>query len=199
MTRTFVALLFSLIIVGQAAIAGDEFEVIDATLVQRFAMDPFVDSEGRDPIFYNDLSEILDRFGTPLETIESKFPDRTSDATMTSYLLRYDGLEIVVTESEDRRHSWPDTFTISGNAYPLKFGVSIGTAYSDLLELLRLEPPAYRAMSSRLDLHADVDGYWADYRDQSGQPKYVYGYLTISFFFDNEDKIEQIMLWMATH
>lgn len=199
MVRTVVAVLIGLIIVGQAALPSDEFELIDATHVQRFAMDPFENSKGQNPIFYNDLSGILKRFGKPLETAESRFPDRTSDATLTSHWLQYDGLKFVVTESEDKRHSWPDTITISGNTYPLKFGIKIGTAYADFLELLQIEPPSYRARGSRMNVYADVGGYWPEYRDQSGQPKYVYGFLTASFYFDDEDKIEKILLWMSSH
>lgn len=199
MIRTVPVLLIGLLIVGKPALANDKPELIDPTLIQRFAMDPFEKSAGQNPIFYNDLSEVLERFGKPLETVESKFPDRTSDATLTSYLLRYDGLEIAIIESEDKSHSWPDRFSILGNTHPMKFGIRIGTAYSDFLDLLQLEPPDYREEYSKMNLYADVGGYWPDYLDESGQPKYVYGYLTVSFFFDEEDKIEKISLWMYSH
>ena len=199
MVRSVVLMSIGLLITGKPLLATDEPAVIDATLVQRFAMDPFEESAGQNPIFYNDLSGVLERFGKPLETIESKFPDRTSDATLTSYLLRYDGLEIAVIESEDKARSWPDGFTVLGNTRPLKFGIRIGTAFSDLLEVLYLEPPEYRAKNSRMDLYADVGGYWADYLDESGQPKYVYGHLTVSFYFDGEDKVEKISLSMYSH
>lgn len=198
MVRSVVAMI-GLLIIGKPLLANDERVVIDATPVQRFAMDPFEESSGQNPIFYNDLSGVLERFGNPLETVESKFPDRTSDATLTSYLLRYDGLEVTVVESEGKAHSWPDGFTILGNARPLKFGIRIGTAYTDFLELLQLEPPEYRAKSSRMNLYADVGGYWADYLDESGQPKYVYGHLAVSFYFDGEDKVGKISFSMSSH
>ena len=199
MVRSVVVMLIGLFITEKPLLANDEPAIIDATLLQRFAMDPFEESAGQNPVFYNDLSGVLERFGKPLETVESKFPDRTSDATLTSYLLRYDGLEIVVIESEDKAHSWPDGFTILGNTRPLKFGIRIGTAYRDFLEILQLEPPEYRAKNSRMNLYADVGGYWPDYLDESGQPKYVYGHLTVSFYFDDEDTVEKISLSMYSH
>ena len=199
MVRSVAVMLIGLLIAGNPLLANDEPVVIDATLVQRFAMDPFEESAGQNPIFYNDLAGVLERFGKPLETVESKFPDRTSDATLTSYLLRYDGLEIVVIEGEDKARSWPEGFTILGNTRPLKFGIRIGTAYSDFLKLLQLEPPDYREKYSRMDLYADVGGYWADYLDGSGKPKYVYGHFTVSFYFDDEDKVEKISLSMYSH
>ena len=198
MVRMVVALLIAPLIVAQVAVASDDVEVIDASYLQRFAMDPFENSEGQNPVFYNDLSGILERFGEPIKAVESKFGDRTSDAIMTSHWLQYDGLAFAVIESEDKKHSWPETITISGNAYPLKFGIEIGTAYSDFLDLLQLAPPDYRAKSSPMRLYADIQGYWADYRDQSGRPKYVYAHLSVSFFFDAEDNIEKITLWTSS-
>ena len=66
MIRMVVALLIAPLIVGQVALASDDVEVIDASHLQRFAMDPFENSEGQNPVFYNDLSGILERFGEPI-------------------------------------------------------------------------------------------------------------------------------------
>ena len=112
------ALLIPLVLVGQTVVASDSIEVIDASHLQRFTMDPFEDSEGQNPIFYTEWSGILERFGEPPNTEESKVSDRTSDAIMTSHWLQYDGLIFGIIESEDNKHSWLETVIVSGNAYP---------------------------------------------------------------------------------
>jgi len=188
------ALLTTPIIVGQTAVASDDVETIDASYLQLFAMDPFEDSGGESPIFYTEWPGILERFGEPPETEESTFGERTSDEILTSHWLQYEGLTFGIIESEDKIHSWLGTVIISGNAYPLKFGIEIGTAYSDLVTLLRIPPHRFREKGTTLHLTPEIRGYWADYQDQSGQPKYVYANISLSFYFDTEDHIERIVL-----
>ena len=186
-------LLISLAIDGQTVLASDKVEVIDASRVQRFAMDPFKDSEGQNPIFYTEWTGILGRFGEPPNTEETKVAERTSDEILTTHWLQYDGLTIGIVESEDKEHSWLETVVISGNARPLKFGIEIGTAFSDLVTLLQIPPPRYRAKSAALYLHPEIRGHWADYRDQFGQPKFVYANISLYFYFDAEDRVERIV------
>ena len=194
MVRIVLALLIVPLIVGQTAVANDDVETIDASKLQRFAMDPFEESEGQNPIFYTEWSGILERFGEPPKTAESIFGDRTSDAIMTSHLLKYDGVTFGITESEDKNHSWLQTIDITGNAYSLKFGIEIGTAFTDLVALLQIPPPRFRTKSTRLNLGPEIRGHWAGYQDESGQPKYVYANISLSFYFDAEDHVDRIVL-----
>ena len=188
------ALLISLAIGTQTVVDSDAIEVIDASRVQHFAMDPFVDSEGKEPIFYAEWPGILERFGEPAKTEETRVPERTSDEILTIHWLQYDGLTFGIVESEDKKYSWLEKIIISGNAHPMKFGIEIGTSLSDLVALLQIPRPSHRPKGTTLQLSPEIRGYWPDYRDQSGRPKFVYADISVSFHFDANDSVERIVL-----
>ncbi len=192
MLRTAIASLFLLFAYSQSFAAPEYDEVKKASPLQQFAMDPFKESEGHIPVFYNRLSGILDRFGAPIEEVQSKLPDRMIDEVLTSYLLQYDGLTISIIESEDKEHSWPETIEISGNAYSLKYGLGVGSTRSDIVSLFQLHD--FRGKGNPIRLDAEVVGYWANYKDQSGQPKWVIARLVVTFHFDALDRVEKIGL-----
>ena len=191
MLRTTIASFFLLFACAQNTAAANYDEVKRASPLQQFAMDPFKESQGYIPVFFNNKSELIERFGTPIKEESSKFPDRTSDAMLTNYYLQYDGLAFGIIEGEDKKHSWIEEFEITGNAYALKYELGIGSKRSDIVTLF--EPKVY-AKSNPMHLYGEVIGYWADYKDKSGQPKWVVADINVTFYFDATDRVERIVL-----
>ena len=152
MLRTAIASLFLLFAYTQSPAAVTYDEVNKASPLQQFAMNPFEESLGHIPIFFNNKSEFLERFGTPIKEESSKYPDRTSDAMLTHYFLQYDGLSFGINESEDQKHSWIETIEITGNAYALTYELGIGSKRSDIVTLF--EPNVYAKSNPMLMLRA---------------------------------------------
>ena len=191
MLRTAIASLFLIFAYTLCPAAAEYDEVKKASPLQQFAMDPFKESLGYSPIFINNKSTLLERFGTPIKEESSQYPDRTSDAMLTNYYLQYDGLSFGISESEDQKHSWIDTIQITGNAYALKYELGIGSKRSDIVTLF--EPKVY-AKSNPMHINATIVGYWADYKDQSGDPVWVHAEIDVTIHFDASDLVEKIVL-----
>ncbi len=45
-----------------------------------------------------------------------------------------------------------------------------------------------------MHLYAEVIGYWANYKDESGQPKWVVADISVDIHFDAADRVEKIVL-----
>ena len=191
MLRTTVASLLLILVYTPCSTAAEYDEVRKASPLQQFAMDPFKESEGQIPIFFNNKSKLLDRFGMPIKEESSKFPDRTSDAMLTYYYLQYDGLSFSIVESEDQMHSWIETIEITGNSYALKYELGIGSRRSDIVTLFE---PKVHAESNPMDIYAKIVGYWANAKDDLGNPVWVNSEIDISIEFDETDVVTKISL-----
>ena len=174
--------------------ALDDVEIEKRSARQQFWMDPFKKSDGHIPVFYSGLCGIYSRFGQPENTEKNQFPDRTSDALMTSHMLLYDGLTFGVVESEDKNHSWVETIILYGDAHELKYSISIGSTYDEIALIFDVPPPGYRPKGTTLNLYGEIRGYWASYKDELGQPKRVYANIDVRFEFDAEDHVEKVVL-----
>ena len=192
MLRTTIAHLFLLFACAQSTAAANYDEVKRASPLQQFAMDPFKESLGYPPIFFSNKSKVLERFGTPIKEESSKDPDRQFDEIMTSYYLQYDGLSFSIIESEDQLHSWIETIEVTGNAHALKYDVGIGSKRSEIVPLF--EPSDNYAEANPMRLSASVLGYWANFKDQSGEPRWVNATFDISIDFDASDVVTKISL-----
>ena len=155
-------------------------------------MDPFKESLGYPPIFFSNKSKVLERFGTPIEEESSKAPDPQFGELMTYYYFQYDGLSFGITESEDQLHSWIDTIDITGNAHALKYDVEIGSKRSEIVSLF--EPSDNYTEANPMPLSASVVGYWANFKDQLGEPRWVNVTFDISIDFDASDGVTKIRL-----
>ncbi len=195
MLRTAIVSFFLLLACMQSTAAANYDEVKRASPLQQFAMEPFKDSLGYPPILFSDKSEVLERFGTPIKEEFSKGPDPQFGEILTYYYLQYDGLSFGITESEDQLHSWIDTFEITGNAHALKYDVEIGSKRSEIVTLF--EPSDNYAEANPMLLSASVVGYWANFKDQSGEPRWVNATFDISIDFDASDVVAKIGLTLA--
>jgi len=86
------------------------------------------------------LALIAARFGAPLATDVVATPDRTSDAMLNEHVIDYDGVRFRVGESESGDRSWIMVTEITGNAFPMKFGLAIGSTRDDVERVFEPEP-----------------------------------------------------------
>lgn len=192
MLRIAIASFLLLLTCMQSTAETNYDEVKRASPLQQFAMEPFKESLGFRPIMFIDKSEVLERFGTPIKEESTKGPDPQFGEMMTYYDLQYDGFSFGIIESEDQLHSWIDTFEITGDAHALKYDVEIGSKRSEIVTLF--EPSDNYAEADPMRLSASVVGYWANFKDQSGEPIWVHVTFDISIDFDASDVVSKISL-----
>ena len=137
LSKALRALLVSVVVYGaSASTATLRPQTSEVSPLHSFVVDPFEESFGFSYVSGTAKQSVLGRFGEPIRIESSHYGARTSDQTITSYTIHYDGLKFVVNENEAKTWSWLESTEISNNENVLKFGLRIGSTRQEVLSAL---------------------------------------------------------------
>jgi hypothetical protein len=151
------------------------------TQLQRFVAEPFEQPLGYSYVSGKALERVLERFGKPDRHIKSQGQDRTSERIWTGHAMHYDGLKVFVVEDPAEPWSWIETITITGNKYPLKFGLNIGSTHEDVIAAFCREGFTDSGNSLHFSASVQQDGHEfelelsVEYDDEGIVTKFILG------------------------